>query len=83
MFWQVKKFKQKTELWKTELLRGSLEMFPRSNRNRTIGSVFVVGLAQEHLTLLHQKYDGYFFTINMEQYGWIRNSFSANVETST
>jgi len=32
---------------------------------------------------LHQKYDCYFFTINMEQYIWIRNPFSANVEIST
>jgi len=25
----------------------------------------------------------YFFTINMEQYGWIRNPFSANAEMLT
>jgi len=30
--------------------------------------------------LLPQKYGHYFFTINTEQYGWIRNPFSANAE---
>jgi len=42
----------------------------------------VLGLAQEHLTLLHQKYHRYFFTINTEQRGWIQHPFSANVEMS-
>ena len=46
-------------------------MIPGSNQNRTIDAVFVLGLAQEHLPLLHQKYDRFFFTINNEQYGWI------------
>jgi len=43
----------------------------------------VLDLVQEHLTLLHQKYDHYFFTTYTEQYGWIRNPFSANAEMST
>jgi len=33
------------------------EMFLRSNQNRTIDKEFVLDFAQEHLTLLHQKYD--------------------------
>jgi len=34
----------------TELTRGSLEMFPRSNQNRrTIDKEFVLDLAQEHI----------------------------------
>jgi len=37
---------------------------------------------QEHLTLLHQKYDHYFFTINTEQYYCIQNPFSADVQLS-
>ena len=43
----------------------------------------MLGLSQEHLALLHQKYDHYFFTINSEQYDWIRNSFSIDAEIST
>jgi len=58
-------------------------MFLRSNQNRTIDKEFVLGFAQEHLTLLHQKYDHYFFTVNTEQYGWIRNHFSTNAEMLT
>ena len=77
-------FKQKVALWKTELGRGSLEMFSSSNND--IGDVdrqFVVDLAQKHLSLLQQKYDCYFFTINTQQYDWIRNSFSSTAEFST
>lgn len=44
---------------------------------------FVVDLAQKHLSLLQQKYDCYFFTINTQQYDWIRNPFSSNAEFST
>ena len=57
MFWQVKVFKQKIVLWKTELTRGSLEMFPRGKQNRKIDIEFVLDQAQKHLTLLHQKCD--------------------------
>jgi len=32
-------------------------MFLRSNQHRTIDKEFVLDFAQEHLTLLHQKYD--------------------------
>ena len=77
-------FKQKLALWKTELGRGSLEMFPRSNNDLSdVDRQFVVDLAQEHLSLLQQKYDCYFFTINTQQYDWIRNPFSSNAEIST
>jgi len=38
-------------------------------------------MTQKHLTLLHKKYDRYFFTINTEQYDWIRNPFSAKCST--
>ena len=54
-------------------------MIPRSNQNRTIDEVFGLGLVQEHLTLLHRKYGYYSFTINTEQYGWIRNIFSGHI----
>jgi len=77
----VKDFEQKTVLWKTELRQGLLEMFPRRNQNKTIDKEFVLGLGQEHLALLHKKYDHYLFTIDTEQSGWIRNPFLANVNT--
>lgn len=76
--------KQKIVLWQNELRRGSLEMFPRSNQNESnIDKNFVLDLAQEHLTLLLQKYDHYFFTFNTEKYDWIRNPFAADAEKST
>ena len=49
-------------------------MFLRSNQSRTIDKEFVLDFAQEHLYLLHRKYDHYVFAINTEQYGWIRYS---------
>ena len=77
-------FKQKVALWKTELGRRSLEMFPRSNNDMgDVDRQFVEDLAQKHLSLLQQKYDCYFFTINTQQYDWIRNPFSSNAEFST
>ena len=39
---QLKGCKLDVVLWKTELTRGSLEMFPRSNQNRTIDEEFVL-----------------------------------------
>jgi len=35
-------------------------MIPRSNQNRSIDKEFVLNMAQERLTFLHQKYDHYF-----------------------
>ena len=57
-------------------------MFPRSNQNRTTNKEFVLDLVQEHLTLLHQKYYHYWFTINTEQCSLIRNPFSAKAAVS-
>ena len=44
-------------------------MFQRISQSRSIDKEFVLDVAQEHLTLLLQKYDHYFslFTINTEQ----------------
>ena len=76
-------FQQKLLLWQNELKLGSLEMFPRSYKNQeNVEKGFVIDLAKEHLTLIQQKYDKYFFAINTEQYDWIRNPFSANAEMS-
>ena len=77
-------FQQKLLLWQNELRLGSPEMFLSSYKNQeNIEKSFVLNLAKEHLTLIQQKYAKYFFAINTEQYDWIRNPFSANVEMST
>ena len=77
-------FQKKLLLWQNELKLGSLEMFPRSYKNQeNVEKGFVIDLAKEHLTLIQQKYDKYFFAIKTEQYDWIRNPFSANAEMST
>ena len=73
-------FQQKLLLWQNELRLGFLEIFPRSHKNqKTVEKGFVFNLAKEHLTLLQQKYDKYFFEINTKLYYWIRNPFSANI----
>ena len=72
-------FQQKLLLLHNELRLGSLEMFSRSFKNqKNVKKGFVLNLTKEHLTLIQQKYDKYFFAINTEQYDWIRNPFSAN-----
>ena len=58
-------FQQKLQLWQNELRLGFLEMFPRSYKNQeNVEKSFVLNLAKEHLTLIQQKYDKYFFAIN-------------------
>ena len=59
-------------------------MFPRSyNDQKNVEKGFMLNIAKEHLTLIQQKYDKYFFAIKTEQYDWMRNSFSADAEMST
>ena len=59
-------------------------MFPRSYKNqKNVEKGFVLHSAKEHLTLIQQKYNKYFFVINTEQYDWIQNPFSANAKIST
>ena len=75
---------QKLLLGQNELRPGSLEMFPRSYKNqKNAEKNFVLNLAKEHLPLIQQKYDKYSVAINIEQYDWIRNPFSANAKMST
>ena len=76
-------FKQKLELWQTELRRGSLEMYQRTNQTMIENKQIILDLAQQHLTLLQQKFEHYFYTIHTEQYDWIRNPFATNAENST
>jgi len=81
MFWQCKRLwteNSTLENWVKTRITGNVL---RRNQNKTIDKEFVLGLRQEHLTLLHKKYDHYLFTIDTEQSGWIRNPFLANVNT--
>ena len=61
----------------------SLEMCQRTNQITIENKQKILDLAQQHLILLQQKFEYYFHTINTEQYDWIRNPFSRNVEKST
>lgn len=73
-------FKKKLELWQTVLQQGSLEMFHRTSQIKIENKQVILDLAQEHLTLLQQKFEHYFHTINTEQYNWIRNPFARDAE---
>jgi len=42
-----------------------------------------VGFDPKTFNLVRLKHDHYLVTIHTEQYGWIRNAFSANAEMST
>ncbi|XP_051784748.1 zinc finger BED domain-containing protein 5-like [Erpetoichthys calabaricus] len=76
-------FKKKLELWQEELQKGCLEMYQRTNHSTTENKQLIVDLAQQHLSMLQQKFDHYFYSINMEQYDWIRNPFATNAINST
>lgn len=76
-------FIKKLELWQKELQKGCLEMFERTNQITTVNKQLIVDLAQQHLSLLRQKFHQYFYCFNTEKYDWIRNPFAANAINST
>ncbi|KOC60752.1 SCAN domain-containing protein 3 [Habropoda laboriosa] len=76
-------FKNKLELWQKELQKGSLEMFQRTYKSMIKNKQLILDLTQPHLSLLQEKFNHYFFTINTEQYNWIRNPFLTDAENST
>lgn len=76
-------FKKKLELWQKELRQRSLEMFQRTYQTTTENKQLIVGLAQQHLTLLQKKFDHYFYSINTEQYDWTRNPCTTNFINSS
>ena len=58
-------FQQELLLWQNELGLRSLEMFPRSYKSQNnVEKDFMLNLAKEHLTVLQQKYEKYFFALN-------------------
>ncbi|GFR06972.1 protein FAM200A [Trichonephila clavata] len=76
-------FIKKLELWQKELQKGCLEMYQRTNHITIENKHLIVDLAQQHLSMLQQKFDQYFYSINTEQYDWIRNPFATNAINST
>ncbi|GFR23564.1 SCAN domain-containing protein 3 [Trichonephila clavata] len=76
-------FIKKLELWQKELQKGYLEMYQRTNHITIENKQLIVDLAQQHLSMLQQKFDQYFYSINTEQYDWIRNPFATNAINST
>lgn len=75
--------KKKLELWQKELQKGCMEMYQRTNHSTIENKQLIVDLAQQHLSMLQQKFDQYFYSINTEQYDWIRNPFATNAIIST
>lgn len=76
-------FKKKLELWQEQLQKGCLEMYHRTNHSTIENKQLIVDLAQQHLSMLQQKFEYYFHSINTEQYNWIRNPFATNAISST
>ncbi|GFR04291.1 protein FAM200A [Trichonephila clavata] len=58
-------------------------MYQRTNHITIENKQLIVDLAQQHLSMLQQKFDQYFYSINTEQYDWIRNPFATNAINST
>ena len=83
-------FKQKLELWQTELRRGSLEMYQRT-RNVPKDQPDYDWKQADHFGFGSKIFNiatteiwaFYFYTIHTEQYDCIRNLFVTNAENST
>ena len=72
-------FRKKVIFWKNRLLeKKKVDIFPSLNDNTTDE---IISAVTEHLTLLEEKIEFYFPSINVETYDWIRNPF-ATVDTS-
>ncbi|XP_050505417.1 zinc finger BED domain-containing protein 5-like [Diabrotica virgifera virgifera] len=69
---KVSGFQKKISLWKNRILeKGTLDMFQSISANiEEMKSVII-----EHLTLLEEKIDHYFPSLNTDNYDWIRNPF--------
>ena len=69
---KIKAFQKKLAIWKRKAGSGCLEMFPLVGKDNSDG---LIPLIVDHLTILEDKMDYYFPSINIEQYDWIRNPF--------
>ncbi|GFR31255.1 uncharacterized protein TNCT_274881 [Trichonephila clavata] len=58
-------------------------MYQRTNHITIENKKLIGDLAQQHLSMLQQKFDQYLYSINTEQYDWIRNPFATNAINST
>ena len=59
---KLNEFRQKLELWQTELRRESQEMYQRTNQTTIENKQIILDLAQKYLTLLQQKFEHFNFT---------------------
>ena len=57
-------FQRKLLLWQNELRLVSRKL----SNSKNVKKGFVLNLAKEHLTLIQQKHDKYFFAINTQQH---------------
>ena len=69
---KIKAFQKKLAIWKRKAGSGCLEMFPLVGKDN---SDSLVPLVVDHLTILEDKMNYYFPSINIEQNDWIRNPF--------
>ncbi|XP_065665357.1 zinc finger BED domain-containing protein 5-like [Hydra vulgaris] len=72
-------FRKKVIFWKNRVLeKKKVDIYPSLNDNTTDD---IISAVTEHLTLLEEKIEFYFPSINVETYDWIHNPF-AKVYTS-
>jgi len=69
-------FNEKLTLWKTQVDKKKLTMFPRTAELDVDASL--ISLISESILLLKDKMTKHFPSINVEDYNWVRNPFSVN-----
>ncbi len=67
-------FKNNLALWKKQLSRGNVEMFPLLLQTQT-GYENVIPLIRSHLGSLSEKRDKY-FSFSSNTYNWVRHPFT-------
>jgi hypothetical protein len=65
-----------------EVLNNNFEMFPNVNRYIFPINNEILQIIQEYLSLLLDKFDKYFVSIDFEKYNLILNPFAPGSETS-
>ncbi len=65
-------FKKKVVIWKNRAEDGNFEMFPLIRKSCIKEMTPIVF---EHLTILEEKINFYFPSLNTEEYDWVRNPF--------
>lgn len=70
---KLKAFKEKIQLFKENVKKGKLEMFPRTAA--LAESVKITKLISEHLDTLEENFKYYFPSISIKNFDWVRNPF--------